>query len=99
MQVRVYLYEDLMDAPASVLRDVFGFLDVDEEFLPDMSFKHNASGVPKNKRLHAFLTKPGRIKTVVRPIVPAGIRKRAAIGLKSRNLRRPHDPLRRCDGG
>lgn len=88
-QLRVYFYEDLMNDPAGVLRDVFGFLGVDEDFLPDMSFRHNPSGVPRNKTLNAFLMRSNPIKTLIKPLVPSGIRERAVSNVRTRNLRRP----------
>ena len=36
-QVRVYLYEDLSDAPISTVQDAFRFLKVDDSFVPDVS--------------------------------------------------------------
>ena len=59
-QIKIYLYEDLSDAAIYTLRDIFQFLDVDAEFIPDMSLKHNVSGHPKNKTLDRLLRKQGR---------------------------------------
>ena len=35
-----------------MLRDVLGFLEVDDTFVPDMSIEHNTSGLPRNKTLY-----------------------------------------------
>src|ERR687897_978751 len=51
-QFRVWLYEDLRAEPLDVLRDVLGFLEVDDTFVPDMSIEHNTSGLPRNKTLY-----------------------------------------------
>jgi hypothetical protein len=99
-QIRVFLSDDLSSDPISVLQDVFRFLEVDKTFVPDISIKHNASGMPKNKLLHAFLTKPHPIKRFVRRLklhLPSGLRLRIANGLaylKSRNsVEAPQLPL------
>ena len=46
-QIRVYLYEDLRAHLPRVLQSIFGFLEVDESFVPDTSLRHNVSGTPK----------------------------------------------------
>jgi Sulfotransferase family len=51
-QFRVWLYEDLRAEPLDALRDVLGFLEVDDTFVPDMSIEHNTSGLPRNKTLY-----------------------------------------------
>ncbi len=88
-RIRIYLYEDLKEDPAGVLRDIFEFLNVDESFVPDMSARYNVGGVPKNKGLHAFLTRPNPVKAAVKPLIPKGMRKRLVVGLRNRNLHGP----------
>lgn len=73
-QIRVYLYEDLNNNPASVLKDIFQFLGVDEAFVLDTSVRHNVSGIPKNKVLHALLVNLKPITTALKPLLPAGLR-------------------------
>ena len=43
-QIKVYLYDDFCSDPGKVMRDLFFFLGVDEDFNPDMSSKPNVSG-------------------------------------------------------
>ena len=54
-QVRVYLYEDLDKRPIKTLRDIFDFLDIDQNFIPDLSRK-NVSALPKNFVLNRLLS-------------------------------------------
>ncbi len=69
-QIRVYLYEDFTHAPARVLRDVFQFLGVDDDFTPDLTTQHNTTLLPRNvtiarlfKRRSALLRLiPGRLR-------------------------------------
>ena len=86
-RIRVYLYEDLTEDPVSLLRDVFGFLGVEESFVPNLSVKHNVSGIPRSRTLHAFLSNPGPIKSAVKPFVPERMRQRLVANLKMSNLR------------
>jgi hypothetical protein len=88
-QIRIYLYEDLNTDAGGVLRDIFDFLDVDDSYAPDISLKHNVSGVPRSRVLHALLNKPNPIKTVLKPLVPVGPRRALNHRITGRNLLRP----------
>src|ERR687894_901132 len=95
-QVRVYLYEDLSDAPISTVQDAFRFLKVDDSFVPDVSLRRNVSGDPKYKTLDGLLRSQGRIKQAAKIYLPARMRWRlskAFDDLKTRNLVEP-PPLR-----
>ncbi|HEU24894.1 MAG: sulfotransferase [Mesoaciditoga sp.] len=47
--VKIYLTEDLEQKTLEVVKDIFRFLEVDENFTPDTSVKYNVSGIPKKK--------------------------------------------------
>lgn len=47
-RVKVWLSEDLKENSASVVRDGFRFLGVDDSFSPNLSSNHNPSGVPRS---------------------------------------------------
>ncbi len=88
-QIKVYLYDDLRDNPLKVIEDICGFLNVDTNFSPDMSFKPNISGVPDNKLLHDFLRKPNAVKDLLKPLLPAKLRKSMRLNLQNSNLSKP----------
>jgi Sulfotransferase family len=91
-QIRVYLYEDLSDAPLDTLRDAFRFLEVDDTFVPDVSLRRNVSGYPKYKTLDAVLRRPSLIKQALKLYLPARLRWRLSTAfdnLKTRNLTEP----------
>ena len=50
-QIRVYLYEDFQHDTARVLRDMYAFVGVNPEFLPDLTVTYNVSGIPKSRLL------------------------------------------------
>jgi hypothetical protein len=56
-QIKVYLYEEFNSRPQQVLCDIYRFLGVDESFVADTSVRYNASGVPRNKLMHAVLSR------------------------------------------
>ena len=91
-QIRIYLYEDLRADPLGLMRDAFGFLGVDEAFVPDFSMRHNASGIPKSRLLVSLITRRNPLKTVLKPLLPKGLRTRISVGVQNRNLN-PAPPL------
>jgi hypothetical protein len=88
-QIRVHLYDDLCQRPRSLLRDIFGFLGVDEDFQPDTSLRLQATGVPRSRRLAKFIRRQSLIKTAYRTVLPARFRRRVTTSLEDLNLRRP----------
>ncbi len=85
-QIKVYLYEDLRADLPNVLQDIFRFLEVDEAFVPDTSLRHNVSGIPKTGLLPRLTFRRNPVKTVLRPLLPQGLRQRISVSLKSRSL-------------
>lgn len=74
-QVKVFLYEDLKNKPKQLLRELFEFLEVDTSFIPsNLNVRYNVSGIPKNRFLYNFITKPNLLKKTLRPFLPKGLR-------------------------
>jgi Sulfotransferase family len=91
-QIRVYLYEDLERDPHRMLTDIFRFLGVDAGFRPNLSIRHNRSGVPRSARLHRLLTRSHPVKEAAKSVIPEEWGHRVISRLSRGNLRRP--PLR-----
>lgn len=75
-RLRVYLYEDFVSDPLQVLRDLFGFLNVDPTFEPDLRARFNISGTPRLPALYRFLSDREHPlkKHVIRRLLPARLR-------------------------
>jgi hypothetical protein len=73
-QIRVYLYEDWFTDPVSILRDIFIFLDVDHDFIVDISQKHNVGVIPVSRTITKFFKKKYSRK-VVEMITHFGIKR------------------------
>ncbi len=84
-QIKIYLYEDFRKNPVALLQNIFGFLNVDDTFVPDMKIRPNKSGMPKNQFFHQLLTKPNPIKTALKPLFPAVLRQK----IQHSNLDKP----------
>jgi len=91
-RLRVYLYEDLSADPRGVMRDAYSFLGVDDSFTPDTARRHNMSGVAKNGFLVSMVRKRHPVKTAIKPLFPASLRRRLVSSVQERVLSRPPFP-------
>lgn len=75
-QIKVLIYEDFRANPLATMQQVFQFLEVDSDFVPDVSRKYGAGGVPKNKALHQVFTsiRKNRIKKLFAHYLPPQLR-------------------------
>jgi len=68
-QIRVYLYEDLQADNIRLCQDIFRFLEIDDTFIPNITIRHNTSGIPSKGwqkfmiRTIPFRRRVGRILT------------------------------------
>lgn len=85
-QIAVYTYDDLKKRPLDMIQGIFRFLDVDAQFTPDLSLKHNVSGKPRMPALHSFLVKPNKVKDMVRPLLPRAVRRKMGLMIKQWNI-------------
>lgn len=91
-QIKVYLYEELKANSLALIQDIWQFLDVDPQFKPDLSARHNATGIPQNKTIDALIYEPSVIKTVYQ-LLPDTIRKPITAQIAKRNpLKKPSLP-------
>lgn len=75
-QIKIYLYDDLVKDPTLLYRNLFEFIGVDSTIKLDTSARHNTtSAIRKNKLLHDFLTNPNGLKSALKKVMPAHIRK------------------------
>jgi hypothetical protein len=74
-QLRVHLYDDLLNDPDALLADVFAFLGVDPGFAVDTSARLNRTGEIRNPFLRRAWTTSVRARTAMRPYLPAAVRR------------------------
>lgn len=86
-QIHVFLAEDLRDDTAGTLREIFGFLDVDTGYVPDLSTPHNVGGVPSSLILERVLINK-RLRSLVRPLVPRRLADRVR-KMRTANMEKP----------
>lgn len=88
-QIRVFLYDDLVDDAAALMASVYEFIGVDPGFRPDISQRYNPSGVPRSRRLHDLLMTAQLPRRVARRLLPADRRDRIFRAVVKRNLAKP----------
>lgn len=98
-QLRIFLYEDLQQDPAGMMKEIFAFLGVDTGFESDVSVRHNRAGIPASRLLYRLVMTPNTVKSVAKSLLPGWLRStiRAAVTDNSLSMRRPQlpDGLRR----
>lgn len=64
--VRIYLFDDLAANAAAVVRDIYGFLGVDQSFVPRVDIVYNRTGMARSVLLHRLLRNRTPLKRLVR---------------------------------
>lgn len=83
-QIQIHLYDDFQSNPKAMLQSIFHFLEVSPDFEPDLTQRHNVSGIPKNKLWRAAF----QYLQWTNPFLPIQMRQK----LKERVLTRPPFP-------
>jgi len=90
-QLKVLLYDDLAKDTVTACQSIFEFVGVDPTFTPDVSLRHNLSGVPKSRLVHRALNPPATVKRALWDRTPKALRERLLawqVQLTNRNLER-----------
>ena len=95
--IKVLLYEDLSKSPESLFREIFGFLEVDETFVPKTDVTYNRSGIIKNQSINKIIGYNNPLFRVTKKLFPKqyeSLRKTPAAlkvldKVRSKNLSKP----------
>lgn len=92
-QIKIFLFEDFVNDTVKVVQEIYRFLEVDENFLPDVSTKDAVSGVPYNRQFYNFIYKPNAIKkvikSIIKPILPTLNRRKLWSKAVEKSLKKP----------
>ncbi len=72
-QVKVLFYDDLKADPKGVMKSIFKFLEIDENFFIDTSLKFNTYAAPKNE-LIAKMYKMHHLRSGISQLIPEGLK-------------------------
>ncbi|MDB9313867.1 sulfotransferase [Spirulina sp. CS-785/01] len=91
-QVKVLLFDDLCKNPTEFVKDLFQFLEVDPNFVPDMSKKGRQGGLPKNPVVYKLLTQHNPVRkaaaTVLKAFMPEEKRQQIRSKLVKQNIQK-----------
>lgn len=92
-QLRVYRFEALKHDAVGLAQDVFRYLGVEPNFVPDVSMRHRTTGFPRWEWLQRFIHNPDHpIRRGARRVVPEALRERVLTTVKNANLEKPPMP-------
>lgn len=76
--VKITFFDDLVTDAAGMMRDIFGFLQVDDSYPVDVSVRHNQSrGVIANPLMRFLWSSTSTARAFVRPFLPPHVRDKA----------------------
>ncbi|WP_424831787.1 sulfotransferase family protein [Ruegeria sp.] len=87
-QFLIRTYEEFQSDPQKVIEDITVFIGADPEFMPDMSTRANAGGVPRSRFFQDFLMKPNPVTGLIARVMPLETRRRIRDRLSEFNLKR-----------
>ncbi|MBD2577469.1 sulfotransferase [Oscillatoria sp. FACHB-1406] len=70
-KIRVYLYDDLRVDAEKFMQEIYRFLEVDDNYCPDVSRRSQVAKIPKNQTINRILKKQNPLRTTVSSILKA----------------------------
>jgi hypothetical protein len=92
-QLAVYTYDEFQRDPLQVLRQIFEFLELRSDFRPDLSVRHEVSGVARWPLLNRLMKRPGMLKSVGKRFVSRPLRARVYAAVMKYNIVTHRPPL------
>jgi hypothetical protein len=96
-KLHISLLEDLQTDPQGLMRELFSFLEVEETFTPDLSHKHNVSGVIRNPALRFVWTRSKNLRASLRRFLPPRFRHTASEWVIQDLVKLPFHPELRAE--
>jgi hypothetical protein len=95
-QIKIFLYDELVNDPSSLLRNIFEFLNVDANFNVDTSIKINVSGKQKSEFIYSLsktlFNSPNPIRWISRQVIPKRWRYLVTNWIRNLNLKKQQIP-------
>ena len=91
-QVRLYRYERFVRDPLGVVQDIFRFIGVAPEFVPDVSRRANEGGIPRHPRLQSLVMRPNVASRLAGAVLPHRTRRWLRDRISRANADRPEMP-------
>jgi len=82
--VKITIFEELIKNPKKVLKEIYEFLEVDTNFVPNEIPHYNISKNPKIKIINNFMGKDYFIQKLIKKLVPFEVRKKIVYTIKDK---------------
>lgn len=69
-QIKIYLFEDLKKDPKNLIKDIYEFIGVNTDFVPDFSVRYNPSGMIKSKKIDLLIGQNSIPKRIIKSLMP-----------------------------
>lgn len=97
-QVRIIRFEELTENPQGVCRDIFRWMNVDDQFVPDTSVRHNVTTVTRSrtygKLLLHMLRNSSPLKKAARVFLPGNMDYKVGEAMRKMNhTGKKYDPI------
>ena len=86
--IKTFLYDELRADNLGVMVQVYNFLGIDADFIPNTNRRHNESIIPSNPLVYKLISKPNIISAIYRTILPHAIVRRFEKWLIGNNVKR-----------
>jgi Sulfotransferase domain len=96
--VRFILYEEFSDNPENTCRELFEWLGVDPNFMPDTSVRHNETRMNRSRRVGGFISRllhnQNPVKKLARKLLPGQLDYKVGEVLRNANKsQKKYDPM------
>ncbi len=68
-QMHISLFDNLKEKPYELVSSLYKFLDVDDTFVPDLSHRHNVTGIIRNQLLRVAWARSSKLRATIRPLI------------------------------
>lgn len=86
-RIKIYIFEEFKKDPSKTITDLFEYINVSTEFLPDTSVKYNPAGVPRNRLLNRLTFDPTIVRSA-KSILPQSMQK-VAKNVRRKSMKTP----------
>ncbi|MGD1714233.1 sulfotransferase family protein [Dapis sp. BLCC M172] len=88
-RVKIYLYNDLSEDSSTMMQDMYQFIGVDSNFIPDTSKRQQVAVVPKNQSINNLIKTKNPLRSavssVLKVVMPLEMRQKLRSGLINLN--------------
>jgi hypothetical protein len=91
-RLSITLYEDFERDPISFMKSLFGFLEIDDDFVPRMNVRYNVSGRPTSALTRFLLTSRHPVRQTLKDMIPRNVRVHLSARLRQKYLSKPPMP-------